>query len=47
MSDSNRIGPCGEELISAVGLALRPTDAMALHYRHLAAQFSRQLKNGR
>jgi TPP-dependent pyruvate/acetoin dehydrogenase alpha subunit len=41
------IGPCGEELMAAVGCALRPTDAMALHYRHLATQIARQLRNGR
>ena len=41
------IGPCGEELMAAVGCALRPTDAMALHYRHLATQLARQLRNGR
>jgi hypothetical protein len=29
------IGPCGEEALAAVGLALRSTDAVALHYRHL------------
>lgn len=38
------IGPCGEELLAAVGLALRPTDAAALHYRHLSTQFARQLQ---
>lgn len=32
------IGPAGEELMSAVGLILNSTDAMALHYRHLATQ---------
>ncbi|KNC80869.1 hypothetical protein SARC_06785 [Sphaeroforma arctica JP610] len=36
------IGPGGEELMSAVGQVLRPTDAMALHYRHLAASVARQ-----
>ena len=35
------IGPCGEELLSAVGLALAPTDPAALHYRHLATQIAR------
>ena len=41
------IGPCGEELMAAVGCALRPTDAMALHYRHLATQLTRQLASGK
>jgi 2-oxoisovalerate dehydrogenase E1 component len=41
------IGPCGEELTAALGLLLRDTDAMALHYRHLAAQIARQLRAGR
>ena len=41
------IGPCGEETMAAVGLALRPTDAMALHYRHLATQITRQLRSGK
>lgn len=37
------IGPCGEELLAAVGQLLEPTDAMALHYRHLATQVARHL----
>ena len=41
------IGPCGEEMLSAVGLALRPDDGVALHYRHLAVQLARQLTTGR
>ena len=41
------IGPCGEEAMAAVGLTLRPTDPMALHYRHLASQLARQLKANR
>lgn len=41
------IGPCGEELLASIGLLLRPTDPMALHYRHLAAQVARQLRAGR
>jgi 2-oxoisovalerate dehydrogenase E1 component len=41
------IGPCGEELLAAVGLTLRADDAMALHYRHLATQIARQLRDGR
>ena len=35
------IGPCGEELMAAVGLVLRQDDAAALHYRHLATQVAR------
>jgi TPP-dependent pyruvate/acetoin dehydrogenase alpha subunit len=35
------IGPCGEELLSAVGLVLAPSDPVALHYRHLATQIAR------
>ncbi len=41
------IGPCGEELLAGVGIALRPTDAVALHYRHVATQIARQLAQGR
>jgi TPP-dependent pyruvate/acetoin dehydrogenase alpha subunit len=41
------IGPCGEELMAAMGCVLRPTDAMALHYRHLATQIARQLRSGK
>eukprot|EP01125_Pyxidicula_operculata_P010749 TRINITY_DN3538_c0_g1_i1.p1 TRINITY_DN3538_c0_g1~~TRINITY_DN3538_c0_g1_i1.p1 ORF type:complete len:755 (-),score=141.84 TRINITY_DN3538_c0_g1_i1:181-2445(-) len=41
------IGPCGEELLSPIGNLLRPNDAMALHYRHLAVQIERQLSTGR
>lgn len=37
------IGPCGEELLAVVGQLLEPTDAMALHYRHLATQVARHL----
>jgi len=40
------IGPCGEELMSAVALALRPTDASALHYRHVAMSVARQMMAG-
>eukprot|EP00605_Chrysophyceae_sp_TOSAG23-4_P002683 GSChrysophyteH1.ASY1.ANO1.2960.1 assembled CDS len=40
------IGPCGEELIGGVGLGLRTEDMTALHYRHLATQLVRQLRNG-
>eukprot|EP00053_Salpingoeca_punica_P011422 m.101829 g.101829 ORF g.101829 m.101829 type:complete len:783 (-) comp15670_c0_seq2:1623-3971(-) len=41
------IGPCGEELQGIWGALLRPTDAVALHYRHLATQIVRQLLAGR
>ena len=41
------IGPCGEELLGALAVAVRPTDAMALHYRHLATQLMRQLSSGK
>ena len=40
------IGPCGEELMSALGAQLQPTDACALHYRHLASQLARSLASG-
>jgi hypothetical protein len=40
------IGPCGEELLSAVGANIRPTDPLALHYRHVAVSISRQLGVG-
>eukprot|EP00049_Salpingoeca_infusionum_P026976 m.29395 g.29395 ORF g.29395 m.29395 type:complete len:772 (+) comp9160_c1_seq1:108-2423(+) len=38
------IGPGGEENLGVIGLALRPTDMMCLHYRHLATQIARQLR---
>eukprot|EP00924_Labyrinthula_sp_SR-Ha-C_P003167 snap_masked-scaffold_15-processed-gene-1.13-mRNA-1 protein AED:0.00 eAED:0.00 QI:0/-1/0/1/-1/1/1/0/766 len=41
------IGPCGEELISTLGLLVKPFDTMALHYRHSAAIVSKQLAQGR
>eukprot|EP00755_Sulcionema_specki_P025692 Sspe_Gene.83899::Locus_55048_Transcript_1_1_Confidence_1.000_Length_2406::g.83899::m.83899/K11381/bkdA; 2-oxoisovalerate dehydrogenase E1 component len=41
------IGPGGEELVASIGRILRPTDAMALHYRHTAAQIARQIKSGK
>lgn len=41
------IGPCGEELMAAVALSLRSTDASALHYRHVATQVMRQLGSGK
>ena len=37
------IGPCGEELLAATTLHLRPTDACALHYRHVSNAVLRQL----
>jgi len=37
------IGPCGEEMLGAVGLALKTTDMSALHYRHLATSLARHL----
>lgn len=33
--------------MAGVGMILRPTDAMALHYRHLATSVARQLKTGK
>jgi TPP-dependent pyruvate/acetoin dehydrogenase alpha subunit len=41
------IGPCGEELLSAIGLSLNPTDPSALHYRHVGAAVLKQLRAGR
>eukprot|EP00930_Biecheleria_cincta_P013934 TRINITY_DN12192_c0_g3_i1.p1 TRINITY_DN12192_c0_g3~~TRINITY_DN12192_c0_g3_i1.p1 ORF type:complete len:807 (+),score=138.60 TRINITY_DN12192_c0_g3_i1:212-2422(+) len=41
------IGPCGEENMAALALALQPTDPIALHYRHLATQYARQLAAGK
>ena len=41
------IGPCGEEALGAVALALRPTDPCALHYRHLATSIARGLSAGK
>jgi 2-oxoisovalerate dehydrogenase E1 component len=38
------IGPCGEELLAAVGLVLNETDPVALHYRHLATQIARHAR---
>eukprot|EP00948_MAST-09A_sp_MAST-9A-sp1_P002436 g2436.t1 len=35
------IGPCGEELLAAVALALRSSDPCALHYRHVATNLAR------
>ncbi|MDP2434318.1 MAG: thiamine pyrophosphate-dependent enzyme [archaeon] len=39
------IGPCGEELLGAVGLHLSATDPVALHYRHIATQMVRQYQH--
>lgn len=39
------IGPCGEELLGAVGAILRPSDPMALHYRHGASLLARHLQS--
>ena len=41
------IGPCGEELLGSIAHHLRPTDSVALHYRHLATSITRQLIAGR
>lgn len=38
------IGPCGEENMACLGLLAKESDAMTLHYRHLASSISRQLK---
>mmetsp|Transcript_15059 Transcript_15059/g.35449 ORF Transcript_15059/g.35449 Transcript_15059/m.35449 type:complete len:847 (+) Transcript_15059:220-2760(+) len=38
------IGPCGEELLAAVGTVLRADDSVALHYRHLATQLARHAR---
>lgn len=38
------IGPCGEELLAAIGGVMRQTDASALHYRHVATAVRRQLE---
>jgi 2-oxoisovalerate dehydrogenase E1 component len=40
------IGPGGEELMGALGVTAHVTDPMALHYRHLATQIARRLKEG-
>lgn len=40
------IGPCGEELLSAIGLHLRDRDASALHYRHVGTSLMRAYKDG-
>lgn len=41
------IGPCGEELLSVIGLLLHPTDSSALHYRHVGTAVMRQLVAGK
>jgi hypothetical protein len=41
------IGPCGEEALAGVALALRPDDSVALHYRHLSTSLARGLQAGR
>lgn len=41
------IGPAGEEPLGAAAYALEPTDAVALHYRHLATSIVRQLQSGK
>jgi 2-oxoisovalerate dehydrogenase E1 component len=41
------IGPCGEELMAAVGSNLRASDPSALHYRHVSMSVYRQLAAGR
>lgn len=39
------IGPCGEELLGGIGLALRKTDNLALHYRHLSTSLVRNMED--
>eukprot|EP00943_MAST-04B_sp_MAST-4B-sp1_P008904 g8904.t1 len=41
------IGPCGEEMLGAVGEALNLEDAVALHYRHLSVNIVRSLRSGK
>ena len=41
------IGPCGEELLGTIAHHLRPTDSVALHYRHVATSITRQLIAGK
>jgi TPP-dependent pyruvate/acetoin dehydrogenase alpha subunit len=38
------IGPCGEEMLAAIGMALEDQDDAALHYRHLGVSLARQLR---
>ena len=41
------IGPCGEEVVGAAALALRDTDSVCLHYRHLSILLLRHLRSGK
>ena len=41
------IGPCGEETLAGVAMALRPDDSVALHYRHLSTSLARGFQAGR
>lgn len=41
------IGPCGEEAMAGLGLAMRQEDPAALHYRHVGTQMARQLASGK
>jgi len=38
------IGPCGEEQLAACTIALRESDALAAHYRHVSLSLERQLR---
>mmetsp|Transcript_71883 Transcript_71883/g.191749 ORF Transcript_71883/g.191749 Transcript_71883/m.191749 type:complete len:733 (-) Transcript_71883:39-2237(-) len=40
------IGPCGEETLGIVAMALRDSDCAALHYRHVATSLARSLRAG-
>ena len=40
------IGPCGEEALSSAANAFQAQDSVALHYRHLGINVSRQLSQG-
>ena len=37
------IGPCGEESLASAACVLQPEDSLALHYRHLSINLTRQL----
>lgn len=39
------IGPCGEELLGALGLFVEPRDGSALHYRHLSTLITKHLRH--
>jgi len=41
------IGPCGEELLSIVGLSLHATDPSALHYRHVGTAVMRAIRSSK